>query len=175
MSIDLMVSAGRSARVKIAPVNQSLENRILFLWLARWKSYSKVCNQKGRHASYNGEENNRMAFSMGESSKHDWTTLLNVHNACWGPQEQPGFFSSKSIVALSGVVCHPVQWCIDHGSVKRKISVIQVAPFHQHTHKHTMHIPHTHPHTQRVVHGCHYCISWSISKSRCVRNDAWLS
>jgi len=65
MRIDLMVSVGRSARVKIALVNQGLENQILFLWLTRWKSYCKVYNQKGRHASYNGDENNRMAFSMG--------------------------------------------------------------------------------------------------------------
>lgn len=73
--IALMVWVGRSARVKIAPVNLGLTNHILFLWITRWKSYCKVCRQKGRHAGCREDGNNGMAFSMVWPPKHNLMTF----------------------------------------------------------------------------------------------------
>lgn len=105
--IALMVWVGRSPRVKIAPVNLGLTNQILFLWITRWKSPCKVCNQKGRHADCRGDGNNRMAFSMVWPSKHDQMTLLSIYDA--QPTAAAWLLCSQTITALSGGVCHPLK------------------------------------------------------------------
>lgn len=105
--IALMVWVGRSARVKIAPVNLGLTNHILFLWMTRWKSYCKVCRQKGRNAGCREDGNNRMAFSMVWPSKHNLMT--SEHLWCTEPIAAAWFLCSQTTTTLSGGVCHPLQ------------------------------------------------------------------